>query len=86
MALGLPIVACAVGEFVAYLEDGHAGLLVEPGNRLAFAVAIVALLRDPDRAFELGRQAERRIWDKYDWTRQVERVEDAYRTALGGTL
>jgi glycosyltransferase involved in cell wall biosynthesis len=84
MAMGLPIVASAVGENVAYLDGGCAGLLVEPGNALAFAEGMVTLLCDPDRAADLGRRAERRIWDQYDWSRQVERVENAYRIAVGG--
>jgi glycosyltransferase involved in cell wall biosynthesis len=37
MAMGLPIVASAVGENLEYLEDGRAGLLTTPGDPCAFA-------------------------------------------------
>jgi glycosyltransferase involved in cell wall biosynthesis len=82
MAMGKPIVASAVGESVEYLEGGRAGLLVEPGNARAFAEGIIRLLRDPTRAAELGRHAQRRIWERYDWSHQVVRAEEAYRIAL----
>jgi glycosyltransferase involved in cell wall biosynthesis len=84
MAMGKPIVAGAVGGIVEYLEGGRAGLLVEPGDARAFAEGMIALLRDPARAAELGRRAERRIWARYDWARQVTRVEEAYQVAIRG--
>ncbi len=82
MAAGKPIVASAVGENVEYLDGGRAGLLVEPGDARAFAEGMIALLSDPERATALGRRAERRIWERYDWARQVVRVEEAYRVAV----
>jgi glycosyltransferase involved in cell wall biosynthesis len=82
MAMGKPIVASAVGENVAYLDGGQAGELVTPGDARAFAEGMLALLRNPDRAAELGRRAERRIWAEYDWGRQVIQLEQAYRLAL----
>jgi glycosyltransferase involved in cell wall biosynthesis len=84
MAMGKPIVASAVGEAVEYLDGGRAGLLVEPGDAGAFAEGMITLLRDPARAAELGARAERRVWERYGWERQVTKVEQVYRTARGG--
>jgi glycosyltransferase involved in cell wall biosynthesis len=84
MAMGKPIVATAVGENVTYLDGGRAGLLTSPDDARTFAEGMVALLRDPARAAELGRRAERRIWEHYDWSRRVLQVEGAYQVALGG--
>jgi glycosyltransferase involved in cell wall biosynthesis len=81
MAMGKPIVASAVGENVEYLDGGRAGLLTAPGDPRAFAEGMVTLLRDPLRAAELGRRAEQRIWERYDWALQVREVEGAYRVA-----
>jgi glycosyltransferase involved in cell wall biosynthesis len=78
MALGKPIVASAVGEIVEYLEGGRAGLLTAPGDAHAFAKGMIALLQDPARAAELGRRAERRIWEHYDWSQQAPKLEQAY--------
>jgi glycosyltransferase involved in cell wall biosynthesis len=84
MAMGKAIVASAVGEAVEYLDGGRAGLLVEPGDAGAFAEGMSTLLRNPARAAELGGRAERRVWERYDWGRQVMRVEQVYRIACGG--
>ena len=81
MAMAKPIVASAVGENVAYLAGGQAGELVTPGDTRAFARGMLRVLRDPDRAAELGRRAARRIWSEYDWDQQVLTVERVYRLA-----
>jgi glycosyltransferase involved in cell wall biosynthesis len=81
MAMGKPIVASAVGENVAYLDGGRAGLLVKPGDAAAFARGMLSLLKDPARAAELGRRAGQRVWTCYAWSRQVARLEQAYVTA-----
>lgn len=86
MAMGKPIVASAVGEAMEYLDGGRAGLLVEPGDASAFAEGMSTLLRDPARAAELGRRAERRVWERYDWSRQVVEVEAAYRSVVDNIL
>jgi glycosyltransferase involved in cell wall biosynthesis len=81
MAMGKPIVASSVGENVAYLDDGRAGVLVEPGNAAAFADGMIELLGDRERAEMLGKRAEERIWERYDWDSLVERTECAYQLA-----
>jgi glycosyltransferase involved in cell wall biosynthesis len=84
MAMGRPIVASAVGEIVEYLDGGRAGLLTAPGDARAFAEGMIALLQDPARAVELGRRAERRIWEHYDWGLQAPKLEQAYRSLTSG--
>lgn len=78
MAMGKPIVASKVGEAVFYLDNGRAGLLVEPGNIAAFAEGTVAILRDSERARFLGQRAQERIWKQYSWEHQSETAENAY--------
>jgi glycosyltransferase involved in cell wall biosynthesis len=82
MAMGKPIVASKVGEATFYLDNGHAGLLVEPGNVTAFAEGMVAVLRDPERARLLGQRAWERIWTHYDWDHQADIAENAYAFAV----
>jgi glycosyltransferase involved in cell wall biosynthesis len=82
MAMGKPIVASDVGEVSAYLENGRSGVLVPPDDPRAFASALVDLLSNPDRAAELGRRAEERIWQQYDWDRQVAELELVYIQAV----
>ncbi|MFA1544243.1 glycosyltransferase [Actinomadura monticuli] len=58
MAYGLPTVAfdCAPGvrELIA---DGRGGVLVEPGDTIAFAAALERLMEDPDVRRRLGAEA-----------------------------
>jgi glycosyltransferase involved in cell wall biosynthesis len=84
MAMGKPIVSNRVGQNLEYLDEGRAGLLAEPGDAAALAAGMVALLRDPVRAAELARRARQRIWEQFDWRKQVTHLEQAYIIALSG--
>lgn len=81
MALGRPVVTSRVGQNVEYVEDGHSGLLTEPGDVTDLARALLAVLSDRELAGELGRNARQRIWARFDWQVQIGTVERAYRLA-----
>jgi len=82
MFAGRPIVASDVGEVRAALNDGEAGLLVEPGNAEHLARALDWLLSHPDDAKRLGDAAARRAAAEYNITRMVARYADEYRNLL----
>jgi glycosyltransferase involved in cell wall biosynthesis len=79
LAAGLPVVADAVGQNAEYLVDGQSGLLVDPGDDVAFADAVVRLLGDADLRAQLGAAAARRMREHFAWGKLVEEVERAYR-------
>jgi glycosyltransferase involved in cell wall biosynthesis len=80
MSAGLPIVAYAVGELPATLDDCAATIPV--GDEEAFARAVVGLLKAPERAAELGAAARRRVLNEYTWDKLAESALCAYeRTA-----
>jgi glycosyltransferase involved in cell wall biosynthesis len=54
MALGLPVVATAVGGIPAVVTDGECGRLVEPDDVEALAASLVELGRDPALRRKLG--------------------------------
>ena len=83
MFAGRPIVASNVGEVAVALADGEAGVLVEPGNAAALAVALDRLLRDPAHARGLGERARCRAAAEYDVSRMVARYVETYHTVLG---
>jgi len=60
MALGLPVVATAVGGIPDVVTDGECGRLVEPEYVDALAAALVDLGRDPALRRKLGEAAVRR--------------------------
>jgi glycosyltransferase involved in cell wall biosynthesis len=66
-AMGLPIVATAVGGVPDLLADGRDGVLVPDDDDAAMADAVLRLLEDPELAGRLSRNgrrlAERSTWD-----------------------
>jgi len=86
MFAGCPIVASDVGEIATVLEDGRAGVLVEPANPAALAEAIDALLNDPKRAKNLGTRAAFRAVAEYDISRMVRRYAALYQELGQGRM
>ncbi len=69
---GRPVVAGAVGGIPDQLRPGRDGVLLEdPGDLRAFAGAVAELLRDPERADDLGRSAHERVRHEFLGMRQL---------------
>jgi trehalose synthase len=61
-----PVVGSAVGGITDQIVDGEHGLLIEaPGDLVGFGSAVERLLRDPDEAERLGRNARKRALDEF---------------------
>jgi glycosyltransferase involved in cell wall biosynthesis len=60
LALGLPVVATAVGGVPEVVQHGREGLLVPPGCPRELAAALVALLTDAERRQRMAEAAARR--------------------------
>ncbi len=82
MFAGRPVVASDVGEVRAALNDGEAGLLVEPGNVEQLAGTLDWLLSHPADASRLGDAAARRAAAEYDIKRMVARYAEVYQELL----
>lgn len=78
LALGLPIVATAVGGMAETLHDGDDALLVPPRDAAALADAIERVVTDADLRAGLA-EASRRRATEFDVARTTEVVEAAYR-------
>jgi len=79
MACGKPMVVSDVGMNREYVAHGHSGLLTPPGDAEAFRQALATLLVDPERAARMGRAAQARVWESFDWDRRAGALEAVYR-------
>ncbi len=79
LALGLPVVATAVGGIPEAVDDGVEAILVPPDDPSALAAAYVDLGRDPGRRSAMARAAEARSAD-FDVVITQRRLEAAYRS------
>ncbi len=82
MVAGSAIVATAVGEVSAALEQGAAGVLVEPGDPRALAVAIERLLDDQHLARTLGARAACKAAAEYEVSSMVRHYRSMYDASL----
>jgi glycosyltransferase involved in cell wall biosynthesis len=78
LALGLPVVATAVGGVPEGVRHGVEGLLVTPGCPEALADAITQLAADSKLRARMAESARRR-GEQFDGVRVVRRYEDCYR-------
>ena len=65
-ASGLPVVAGASGGVSGIVTDRESGLLVPPGDPIAFAAALRHLILDPDRRAAMGAAARARVRREHD--------------------
>lgn len=81
-AAAVPTVATRVGGTPEVVADGETGLLVEPGDRHAFAEACARLLTDPGTARTLGSAAREHVLTEFTPESMVARTEEVYMEAL----
>jgi glycosyltransferase involved in cell wall biosynthesis/GT2 family glycosyltransferase len=78
MARGLPVISSAVGSVPDLLDNGNAGVLVEPVTAAAWAAALRSIIQDPTRLTALAAAGARRAAELYT----VDAMTDAYETAI----
>lgn len=79
MALGVPVVATAVGGVPDLLDDGVCGVLTPPADPVALAREALRLLVDPAGSREMGERGRHRA-AALSASAMARRVEDLYRT------
>lgn len=79
MAMGKAIVSTSFGISGIDCADGRDVLIAD--DAVGFCRAIVKLMRDPEMARALGRNARRLAVEKYEWQKLVPKFESIYAAA-----
>jgi len=82
-AMGLPIVASAVGGLSEVVDDGRTGTLVKPGDPVMLAEAIARLATDCRRRSAMGEEGRKRALEKWSIELMAQQTLKFYCTCLG---
>src|SRR6266850_654398 len=82
LAVGTPVVASTVGGSPELIRDGENGRLVPPADPRALADAILALLREPERARAMARAGQAMVLARYTIDETMARTTAVYREIL----
>ncbi|MFQ5847666.1 MAG: glycosyltransferase [Candidatus Methylomirabilales bacterium] len=80
MAMARPVVATDAGGVPEIVNDGHTGILVQPGDPSGLASAILWLLEHPKRSKEMGAAGRKRVIEHFSIETHVRGVENVYDT------
>ncbi len=82
-AAGLSVVASKVGGLPQLIDDGRTGLLVHPKNADLLSEAILFLLRNPQKARQMGKEAQEFIQKEFSAQRMVNETLALYKQFIG---
>lgn len=80
MAASRPVVTTNVGGNPEVVINGRTGILVPSQDPDALAQAIIKIIREPDLAFEMGKNGRKRFEEVFNLDLMVTCYEEAYRT------
>ena len=78
MAAGLPAVGSDIDGLKEVIQHGVTGTLVPPGDSTALAKALTDLLKNPDRAKEMGTKGRERVRRFFSMEGFAEAIIGAY--------
>jgi glycosyltransferase involved in cell wall biosynthesis len=78
MAVGLPVIATAVGGTPEVITDGVTGLLIPPRDPAALAGALARFLADPAGAKQMGAKARRHVAANFSLERLGREINEIY--------
>jgi len=86
MALGKPVIAASAGGPLEIVDEGETGLLIQPGDDLAFATAIQRLALHENMRFTMGHNARRRFIQYFTAERMAADMLRVYQQVLHGQV
>ena len=77
MASGRPIIASRAGGITDLIMHEQNGLLFPPGDSKALADAILSMLKNPDRAKEMGIKGKT-LCQQFSIEKMIEKIDTLY--------
>ncbi len=82
MAAGLPVVTPDFPAWRALVEGTDCGLVADPTDPAAIAMALATLLNDPARARAMGERGREAVLATYNWEAEFVRLRSLYERLL----
>jgi len=76
MAAGLPIVSTRHAGIKEVVVEGECGLLCDPGDINQMAQQMIALVKHPERAQQMGKAGRERVKQQYTMERHIAFLQD----------
>jgi glycosyltransferase involved in cell wall biosynthesis len=73
-AVGLPVIATAVGGLTDIVVDGQTGFLIQPGNRASLISRLHLLAGDANFRQRLGHAGRQRVEERFDAGKNAKRL------------
>jgi glycosyltransferase involved in cell wall biosynthesis len=80
MSAGIPVIASRFPLWQEIIEKNHCGLCVDPLNPQEIAEAIEYLVANPKEAEEMGRNGQRAVESRYNWSVEEARLIQFYQS------
>lgn len=78
LATGKPAIGFDLDGTPEVILEGQTGHLCPPADARAVETAVLDLLRNPQKAREMGRNGRKLVEQRFDWRHMVDCLEDAY--------
>lgn len=82
MALGLPVIASNFPLYKSIVEEEECGICVNPENEHEVAEAIQWLIRNPQKAREMGERGREAVLEKYSWQNEEKKLYEFYEQVI----
>jgi glycosyltransferase involved in cell wall biosynthesis len=79
LAMGVPVVAEAVGQVTEYVVNGRSGTTFSTGDVVGITHELIDLLQNPARQAELAAGAKAHIAKHFSWEHLAERLLPVYK-------
>lgn len=86
MSMGLPVVASDVGGMGEVIHSGENGILVPPRDWMKMADAIEEIIKNPEVAANIGKNASQAVRENFNQEKQIEGFTSLFNFVLRETV